>query len=322
MKYLLIVNPISGNGNDLKKTGQVLRFFTRRGHHLDIRLSEHSGHAETIAREACGLDYDVIIGAGGDGTINEVVNGMIGSQKKLAIIPWGTGNVFAGEMGFPRRLSRICRMILHGNTMKIDIGRIRDHHFLLMVGIGIDAYSLRMLDGQGLKQRLGRFAYLLAALRAVVRYRFPQIEVTLDDGRRIHGGFVLVANTSHYGNVFSFTPRARPNDGFLDVFVYRERNALATVLLAIRTLFTLRGAAKLQSELLTRHRTYRCTGLKIEANEPAYCQVDGDYHGQLPVEISLVKAALNIILPRKAIRHYLGREHPAGTGGTSVNTPD
>jgi YegS/Rv2252/BmrU family lipid kinase len=307
MKYLLIVNPISGIGNDLKKTGQVLRFFTRRGHHIDIRLSECAGHAEQLAREACTKDYDVIIGAGGDGTINEVVNGMMGSGKKLAIIPWGTGNVFAGEMGFPRRLARICRMILHGNSLRIDIGRIRDRHFLLMVGIGIDAYSLRMLDGQRLKQRLGRIAYLLAGLRAVTRYRFPRIQVTLEDGRRISGGFVLVANTSHYGNIFSFTPRATPNDGLLDVFVYRERNALATVLLALRALFALRGTARLQSELLTRHRTYRCRSLLIEADEPAHCQVDGDYHGELPVRIELVPGAIDTILPRKTVRRFLNR---------------
>src|ERR1035437_976361 len=101
MRYLLIVNPVSGAGKDEKNIAWVLRHFRKHGHQIDLRRTKGRGDAQKFARQAVAAEYDVVIGGGGDGTINEVLNGMIGSEVRLAILPWGTGNVFAGEMGFP-----------------------------------------------------------------------------------------------------------------------------------------------------------------------------------------------------------------------------
>jgi len=309
MKYILIVNPQSGRGNIPGRIEAVVRYFKRHGHEIDVRLTDGPGHAVELAREACGADYDVIIGGGGDGTINEVLNGMTGGDTPLGILPWGTGNVFAAEMGLPTRLRAACRLIRRGGTARLDVGVCGGRRFLLMVGAGVDAYSLKQLDGQLLKRRLGRFAYAVAALKAIARYRFPEIDVVLSDGRRDRGSFILVSNTSRYGNFFSFTPEASPSDGKLDVFVFRETGRWNTMLLGLRYLFLyLVGGKRPALPIgLERHRIYRVEGLSLSSTKPVMIQSDGELQGSLPVDIRIISRAVRIILPRRAVRKFFGK---------------
>ena len=120
MKYLLIVNPKSGKGTAPERVDAVVRYFRRHGHEVDVRLTNRPGHAVDIAAAACSSGYHAIVGCGGDGTINEVLNGMTGSNCLLGILPWGTGNVFAAEMGLPTRLRAACRLIRKGSSARFD----------------------------------------------------------------------------------------------------------------------------------------------------------------------------------------------------------
>jgi YegS/Rv2252/BmrU family lipid kinase len=306
MKYLLIVNPVSGSGLARREVRKVVHLFEKRGHQVDLHFTEGPGHAEELAREGSAGDYDVIVGGGGDGTINEVLNGMKGSSKKLAIIPWGTGNVFATEMRFPKSLGGICRMIMKGESELLDVGLYGDRRFLLMVGAGMDAYSLKQLEGQGLKRRLGLVAYAAAALRAFSRYRYPPISVELADGRVDSGSFVLVSNTSRYGDFFSFTPKATPLDGRLDVFVFRETGRWNTLILVLR--YFLRFLADPNLAVpplgLQRFRIYRTTGLRLSSPKRVFTQVDGELGASLPVVISVEPHAVELIVPKRSIRKY------------------
>jgi diacylglycerol kinase (ATP) len=306
MKYLLIVNPLSGDGSALSKVESVLDYFRRRGDEIEFRPTDRPGHAIEIAREASRGDWDVIIGAGGDGTINEVLNGMIGGGRRLAILPWGTGNVFASEMRFPSRLSSLCRLIRRGRSARLDLGKCGDRHFLLMVGAGVDAYSLKQIDGQSAKRRMGMLAYAGAALKAFARYRFPEIRVRLADGREDSGSFILVSNTCRYGRFFSFTPRATPMDGLLDVFVFRETGRWNTMLLAIRyfLLFITDRKRRVLPLALQRYSLYRVEGLSLSSSKPVFTQADGELNAPLPAEIRVVPAAIDIILPSRSLRRY------------------
>jgi diacylglycerol kinase (ATP) len=303
---MLIANPVSGAGSASRDIDAVLRYFRRRGHDIGIRFTERAGHAEELAREAAGGDFDAIIVGGGDGTINEAVNGMAGSAKKLAVIPWGTGNVFAAEMRFPRKIGSICRLIEQGDSEALDLGACNGRRFLLMAGVGVDAYSLKQLEGQGLKRRIGVLAYAIAGIRAFARYRYPTIEVELSDGRKDSGSFVLVSNTSLYGDIFSFTPKASPLDGRLDVFVFRETGRWSTLVLALRYL----ARSLVNPDLsipplgLQRSRIYRTEKIRLSSLKPAFSQIDGELGPSLPLDISIEPRAVRLIVPRRRLKRY------------------
>jgi diacylglycerol kinase (ATP) len=303
---MLIANPVSGTGSAGRDIDAVLKYFRRRGHDIEIRFTERAGHAEELAREAAGGDCDTIIVGGGDGTINEAVNGIAGSSKRLAVIPWGTGNVFATEMRFPRKIGSICRLILQGDSEALDLGVCNGRRFLLMAGVGVDAYSLKQLEGQGLKLRIGVLAYAIAGIRAFTRYRYPNIDVELSDGRRDSGSFVLVSNTSLYGDIFSFTPNASPLDGKLDVFVFRETGRWSTLVLALRylTRSLINPDLPMPPLGLQRARIYRTEGIRLSSHKPAYSQIDGELGSRLPLDISVEPKAVQLIVPKRRLKRY------------------
>jgi diacylglycerol kinase (ATP) len=305
MKYLLIVNPMSGDRSGLKKIRFVTRYFARKGDKIEVRLTEYPGHAAEIAGECCDKDFDFIIGAGGDGTINEVLNGLIGKFQKLAILPWGTGNVFAREMNFPIRLKSACKMIRKGKSIRLDAGRSNGHYFLLMAGAGFDAYSLRQLGGD-LKKNLGIFAYAVGVLKAFSRYRYPEIEVTLGNGEKDKGSFVLVSNTSRYGAFFSFSPKALSTDGLLDVFVFRETGTWSTLKMLTRLLMEAIGwlnPAK-RTPFLKKIGSYKTSSLTITSSDRVLTQLDGELSAPLPSQIEIHPKAVEIILPGKTVKRY------------------
>ena len=313
MRYLLIANPVSGIGLSKAQIANVEAFFRKHGQLIDVRLTGAAGDAERFAREGVNLGYDVIIAGGGDGTINEVLNGMTGSATKLAVIPWGTGNVFATEMRFPRRISAICRLILQGQSEPLDVGLYGGRRFLLMVGAGFDAYSLKQLEGQGLKRRLGVVAYAVAGIRAFTRYRFPQIRIDFEDGRCDSGSFVLVSNTSRYGDFFSFTPDASPLDGLLDVFVFRETGRFSTIILVLRYLLRFIADPNLAAPPLglQRSRIYRTKGVRLSSAKPVFTQVDGELGRGLPLDIAIEPAAVELILPQRSVKRFRRRRRSA-----------
>jgi diacylglycerol kinase (ATP) len=303
---MLIANPVSGAGSAGRDIDAVLKYFRKRGHDIEIRFTERAGHAEELAREAARGDYDTIIVGGGDGTINEAVNGIAGSSKRLAVIPWGTGNVFATEMRFPRSIGSICRLIVQGDSEALDLGVCNGRRFLLMAGVGFDAYSLKQLEGQGLKRRLGVLAYAIAGIRAFARYRYPAIEVELSDGRRDSGSFVLVSNTSLYGDIFSFTPNASPLDGRLDVFVFRETGRWSTLVLALRylTRSLINPDLPMPPLGLQRAKVYRTEGIRLSSRKSAYSQIDGELGSALPLSISIEPKAVQLIVPKRRLKRY------------------
>jgi len=305
LRYILIANPASGEGGIADKIAYVREYFARQGQAVDVRLTEGAGHATELARSAC-EDYDVIIGGGGDGTVNELLNGMKDGGRTLAILPWGTGNVFAHEMNLPEGLRAACRLILKGSSARLDLGLCGGRRFLLMAGAGLDAYALRRLEDARVKRRLGLLAYAFAALRGFARYHYPEIEIELADGRRDRGSFVIASNTSRYGSFFSFTPRANPLDGLLDVFVFKETGRWNTLRLALLYFlsFALAGKRRPRPFGLLRYRVYRTKRVSLESRKPVQMQLDGDLYAELPQVISVLPEAIDIILPPRTIRKY------------------
>ncbi|NPV02094.1 MAG: diacylglycerol kinase family lipid kinase [Brevinematales bacterium] len=307
-KYLLIYNPRSGQGRYRQYIDETARYFRERGLELELRCTEEPGHATVIAREACASDTDVIIGAGGDGTINEVLNGMIGGDKTLAVLPWGTGNVFAAEMNIPAHPRQACKVITDGYSARLDAGRISvssspdNRHFLLMCGAGFDAYSIKKVEQLNIKRVIGKLAYAIGSIHAFSRYGFPEIEVELDNGRRDRGTFVLVSNTSRYGVYFTISPRAIPLDGLLDVYVFKEAGRWNFIKLVAQVLMTaFMPRTRRRKIFFKKQAFYRAKSVKLTSAHNVPTQIDGELFHPLPAVIEAAPSAINVILPKRVL---------------------
>ncbi len=307
MKYLLIINPKSGNRLQKTYEHRVRHYFEWYGIKTEVRYSEYPGHSTIIARESLNQGFDVIIGCGGDGTINEVVNGLACSEQKMGIIPWGTGNVFAREMNFPLSLKKICKMIRKGRSVRIDLGKAEDRYFLLMYSSGFDAYALKHVERKGIKKIFGVFAYIIGAVKGFVRYRFPEINVEFEDNTTMTASMVVVSNTSRYGRYFKFSPTAIPVDGVLDLFIYKERGRWSLIKLFMRLLINSITGNHRNTHyfFLKQHSYFKVRSIKISSVDTKYySQLDGDLFNKQSVRISVEPKGVDMILPRSIIKMF------------------
>jgi YegS/Rv2252/BmrU family lipid kinase len=296
VRYLLIVNPASGGGRRQPRLAKVLKYFRKRGDHVEVHETTGPHEAGTVARER-GRGFDAVIAAGGDGTINEVVGGLAGTDVPLGILPWGTGNVFAREMGLPVRVKPLCKIIRKGRVARLDLGMADGRPFLLMASAGLDAYALQRTAST--KKTWGRWAYLWAGLGALARYSSPRIEVELD-GVVDHGSFVLISNTRLYGAFFVFFPQADPSDGYLDVLVFRDTGRWKFLGMALHMAWRqlTAGRSPRMADFMARHGVYRVRSLRMTSNRSFPVQADGEYLGRGVSAVSVSPGALKVLLPR------------------------
>lgn len=288
MNLLLIINPNAGKGNLVKHLPQINSFFSNIPCSLEVYKTQKRGDALKKAKSSAGK-YDIIIAAGGDGTINEVVNGIAGSKTKLGIIPIGTTNVFAKEMKIPSKLMDACKVIANGKSRKIDLGKVNGHYFLQWAGIGFDASVLAEVQPL-LKKLLGIGAYTIAACKKLIRYNSPLIHLAYDN-KEISAYFVIVSNIKSYGHFFHITPSAEIDDGYLDVCLFKDKIGLKSLL---------RYAPKITMQkkiCLSNLTCFKAKSLKISSSEKVMVQVDGDIICNTPIDISVVPRSLEIICP-------------------------
>lgn len=298
MRYLLIVNPVSGGGHHLPRLAKALRYFHKKGDEVVVRRTKAPGEGTALARDL-GPGFDAVIAAGGDGTIHEVIGGLAGTGIPLGILPWGTGNVFAKEMGLPRRVKALCRVVRRGRGLAVDLGLADGRPFLLMASVGFDAYALGRM-GRTLKRLWGLGAYAWAGVKALARYHHPGIEVVLD-GTTDRGSFVLISNTRLYGAFFVFLPWADPTDGYLDVFVFRDTGRWKFLGMVAQLLWHSLSRSKAPLGFLSRHGVHRVKSLKILGGYERPFQVDGDFLPGGAVTIGILPQALNVFLPRSRV---------------------
>lgn len=286
MKILLIANPTAG-GDALTKIRRAQAAFERRGCTVELVLTSARGDAERAAAIAKTQGYDRIVAAGGDGTLNEAINGLAPATLPLAFIPLGTVNVLALELGIPFNLDAACAVALDGQPQPVSIGRAGERKFLLMAGIGFDADVVRRVNSR-LKRRIGRFAYVVAAVAALVRWRAPQLRVTLADGTRESACNVIVGNGRLYGGRFSLTPGARLHEQEFEVLLLRRPGRLALLRVAL-------CAALNRPIRPTDGRLLRTAQLTIDGQAPV--QVDGDDLGDLPLDFEILPDAIVLVIP-------------------------
>ncbi|MFO7983552.1 MAG: diacylglycerol kinase family lipid kinase [Desulfuromonadales bacterium] len=284
----LIANPVSG-GNALRRIYHIRQLMEERGTCVDLFLTEAPGDAEKAAGAARSEGFDRIIAAGGDGTLNEVVNGMAPCEIPLAFIPLGTTNVFALEAGIPFDLERAFDIALQGEARPVCLGRAADRLFLLMAGVGFDAEVVRSVS-PALKRRVGKGAYLWSGLKVFAASTTSPIQIELPDGETHTGYSAIVGNGRYYAGRFSLTPGASLFDDGFEVFLLRRPGRLNLLRMIWSMLLRRRPPESLALTLNTRH-------LRISGDDLPV-QLDGDPFTTLPVDFSAEFGKIAMVFPR------------------------
>jgi diacylglycerol kinase (ATP) len=206
----------------------VVKILTDGGYSISVVPTTGPGTAGDIACQAIREGSEMILAAGGDGTLNEVIQGMAHSTVPLGILPAGTANVLATEIGLTHGLRRAAEIIPKCVTRRIALGRLDynagPRYFLSMAGVGFDAQIVYDL-GSGLKERLGKAAYWVAGFAHALK-RFPEFEVEIDGKSRGIGSFALASRVRNYGGDFEIARHASLAADHFEVVVFRGRNAL------------------------------------------------------------------------------------------------
>ena len=296
-RTFIILNPHAGHEDEERMRRRLGGAFTARGAAFDLITTQAAGHATELARDAAARGYRAVAVCGGDGTLAEAATGLAGTSTPLAIIPRGTANQVAHNLGIPRALEAAVDVAVSGTASSIDLGRINDRAFALVAGAGFDAAVMQSATRE-LKERWGFGAYIYAAMKEALT-AVPRRFNLNADGREIEvdAVSVMVANA---GELFArwlplrFSLAPHPtsawHDGLLDVVIVSPRNApeLAEVLW--------RSASRrfTGSDRLLHFQSQEIT---IEADPPIAVQVDGDPAGMTPVSIAVMRDAIRVIVP-------------------------
>jgi YegS/Rv2252/BmrU family lipid kinase len=278
----------------------------------ELRLTRHPGHAAELAHEAASAGYDMVIAAGGDGTVNDVIQSLAGYRTALGVLPMGTVNVWAREMGISLSASEARETLLHGVRRRVDLGRAGQRYFLMMAGVGFDAEVARRVE----KGRLKRFGLKLLEYLATVSFlsvtRPPDtIRITMGAHKRSQQALmVVIGNTRLYGGAMTFTRKAIADDGALDIVVVGSGGLFHRIGVLGRAL--LRRPA-----VGPRVRYERSQYVRLDAKRPVPVQVDGEVIGYLPMSFSVSPLALTVIVPRAAAPKGLFSRAPEGASRRS-----
>lgn len=318
---VLIGNPIAGGGAE-KKIKKAVNILKNKGCNVQLMLTKKRGDAEAFAKQISQeVRQEIVIAAGGDGTYNEVANGLIYSDIPMAILPLGTTSVLARELNIPLNIEKALDIAIKGIIQTVHLGRITlkksncstvmanklnkgentfkdsslvTRHFILMAGIGFDGEAVFGVS-EGIKKYSGKGAYILSGLKALLKYNPSTIIIKgHDTGDMPHVPFSLtgytaiVGKASCYGGNFKITPDARLTDPYFYIFVTQKKGRL-NLLRYVSGIIT-------GKHLHFKDITYfRAAKLTIEGH--ACIQIDGDYFGTTPAKIEIVPHALKLVMP-------------------------
>jgi len=246
-----------------------------------------AGEAEELARKAARAGYKKIVAAGGDGTINEVVNGLAGTGAALGLLPMGTMNVFATELGLPSsNLTRCWKIIRDGRTRIVDLPSANGKHFVQLAGIGLDAQAVKETSA-AFKRSFGPLSYLVSAAQIASR-RPPRLTIESADAKISEGSFVLVGNRRLYGGPFPFFKRAQIDDGLFDVIVFKRIGYLEIIRYLQDVIFT----AAITTPQVEYFQTKQ---LRVFSADDVPVEVDGELIGSCPVEFQMRERGLRVL---------------------------
>ena len=300
MKARLVYNSSAGMRTGLEQLDRAIAVLRDYGWSFDVVETTRSGDTWQFARQAAEQELDAVIAVGGDGTVNEAANGLVGTMTALGVLPLGTANVWAKEMGLPLGdLGVAARLLAVADVRRIDVGEVRGptiepRVFVLCCGVGLDAAITRDVEPQReMKRRFGALMFWLVGIRKAWSYRGKRAVLEFDDKRvRRRVILALAANSQLYGGIVRIAPQAQVDDGLLDLVVFKGTGVWATAFHLLRVLL---GSHLRDPQV----EAYRTTCVNIEGkNLPVH--VDAEPIGFAPVEIRIRPRALRVLVPKTA----------------------
>ena len=286
---VIVFNPVAGRRR-AHLLWRVLDVLAANGVRLELAETHRRGHAESLAREAVARGEPMVVAAGGDGTIAEVANGLMGSQARLGVIPLVTANVLAHELGLPFAPRAVAAALAFGRTRPLWPGQANGAEgprlFVQMLGVGFDADVVCHLPFP-LKKTFGKGAYVLQSMREMVRYRFPPVHLRID-GVETRTASVIITKGCLYGGRFRLVADAVPAERGFSVVLFD---------------WTGPGAALMYGAALPVHllghapgvRHIRADRIDFIGNQPVPAQTDGDAAGNAPLSVVDAPAPINIV---------------------------
>lgn len=289
MKVSLIINPIAGNKafRSIKRIKDILKERTS----LTTYITEKKGDAYLFAEDV--KDSELIIVGGGDGTFNEVINGLMSADKDipLAFLPLGTTNVLAKELGIPEDIENAIDIALNNKPKMVSLGRITIHritrYFCLMAGMGFDGEAVYGVKNNMIKRFSGKGAYIFSGLKTWFRYSPSLIRVKTTDGI-LEGYSAIIGKASCYGGYYRITPKASLTEPMLDLCLFKGGNRRDILRY---TYGIIRGRHLDFSDVV--YNKYK--ELEVTSEGTVHIQIDGDYLGRLPARLDVVHNAVRIV---------------------------
>jgi diacylglycerol kinase (ATP) len=294
----LIFNPTAGAlRRDPGKIERMTRALSRWEIEVRLMPTKCAGDATRLAAQSVEDGVEVVVVCGGDGTINEAAQSLVGTETALAVLPCGTANVLARELRLPCDVNLLSELIADRSSRTISVGRAVkpdtgwQRYFLLMAGIGLDATIVNGVDLE-LKRLIGAGAYLASGLGYLARMPLTPFSIDLN-GRRHESTFAVVSNAANYAVCFTLAPGAKMDDDHLDVCVFNSNSRFTYLVYAFLSM--IRGR-----HTRSRNVVYQPTReVNAISNDKALVQLDGDVMGNLPMRFEIAPQALRIIAPAK-----------------------
>jgi diacylglycerol kinase (ATP) len=289
MKYTFIINPKSGGKNTADHLTVLIKNLFRKspGNEFEIIFTEYAGHARKIASDSVTRSRDIIVAAGGDGTVNEVCSSLVNTRSSFGLIPGGSGNGFARSLGIPLKTEQAIHRLINPRFQKIDVGKINNVFFFGVAGIGLDANIGDAFQNFGTR---GPLPYFYIGIKEYLNYKYEELTLVFEGKElKINPLLITIANTKQYGNGAIIAPEADYKDGLLDICIV-DRFQLVTGLRSIHKLFNGRiSTAKF-------YRSFKVSDLEIERSDSrGLYHVDGEpMHGNPNLKVSVLKKVLSV----------------------------
>lgn len=290
MKLLVIANPSAGRGRCARLLPEIRAGLETTGHEIEFFVSENKEHLLRLGRLGVEQRVDAIVACGGDGTAHYLLQGLVPSDVALGMIPVGTGNDWARNVGLPTDYRMAYEVLQRGNTKLIDVARAGEQLYVSVAGAGFDSEVNRLANQNSVWLR-GKAVYLNAVFRTLSQFKPKPVAIEYDD-RRFAGEVMLVAvgNGASYGGGLKIVPQAKPDDGWLDLCIVKKTSRLELV----RNLPLLYRGEHVHHPAIEIHRARRVT---ISSPDRMELFGDGEYLQTIPVTIEVIPQALRVIVP-------------------------
>jgi len=289
---IFIINPIARKGKGKIVASRIQQFFHEKSINIQISFTEKSGHATELTKQLISLKPNAIVACGGDGTINEVAQALVGTDIALGIIPIGSGNGLAANLHIPKSIDNALETILKQKTKTIDAGKINHQYFFSNIGFGIDAAVIEQYAQTKKRNFLG---YVSASTKALFQYKAKSFSIKIDDEKELKNDyyFLFCSNSNEAGYGISFSPKAKLNDGKLDFLAIKKLNFIQQIQFSICVL--LKRIEKMNQAEVLQIRSANF----INNDAETIAQIDGEavVLNEKNIEVSVVSNALHVIIP-------------------------